>query len=341
MLRLEGVRRTYAPGEGLETTDLEVRGGEVLVVMGPSGSGKSTLLRVIGGFERPDAGRIWLGGRDLTPLAPERRPTAMVFQSHALWPHLTVADHIAFGLRARRLPRSVVAAKVAEMLELLRLRGLERRRPRHLSGGQRQRVALARALAIEPEVLLLDEPFAALDVGLRADLRRELGDLLRRLHVTTLCVTHDEQDALDLADRIGVLVGGRLLQVGTPEEVYERPASAEVARHCGGGLLLPCSTDSAWPGRVCLPGGVQLEVAGGTPMGSWLAVRVEALKLATADGPNRLPGRVLSRHYAGGRVALQVATPAGPLPLQVSAPGPMVGEACFVEMPRDRLWVVA
>jgi ABC-type Fe3+/spermidine/putrescine transport system ATPase subunit len=339
-LRLEGVSRTYPGGDGLRPTDLSVASGELFVLMGPSGSGKSTLLRMVGGFEPADTGRVVLGGVDLTDLAPERRPTAMVFQGHALWPHLTVADHVAFGMRVRRRPRREVQARVAELLALVKLDGLERRRPGQLSGGQRQRVALARALAVEPALLLLDEPLSALDAGLRDELRRELRDLVRRLGLTAVYVTHDQEDALALGDRVGVLVGGRLLQAGSPEDVCERPASAEVARFCGRSLLLPCAPVPGERQLACLGGGVELEVAGGDPDGRWAAVRVEALALAEDAGRDTLPGRVLARRYAGGRLALRVATAVAEVELEVPGPGPAAGERCFVRFPRERLWLV-
>jgi ABC-type Fe3+/spermidine/putrescine transport system ATPase subunit len=339
-LRLRGITRVYAGGEGVQATDLDVTPGEMFVLMGPSGSGKTTLLRLVAGFEKPDAGSIEVDGEDVTGLPPEKRPTAMVFQSHALWPHMTVSEHVAFGLRVRHLRRAEVDARVRDLLALVRLDGMGRRRPRQLSGGQRQRVALARALAVEPRLLLLDEPLSALDARLRDELRIELRSLQRRLGLTAVYVTHDQADALALADRVGVLIAGELIQVGPPELVYERPASADVARFCGGSLLLPCRPVPG-TGHVCLAGGVRLDVAGGDPHGHWVAVRVGALELATRPGPNTVPGAVRERRYAGGRVSLRVKTAIAELELEAAPPGPEPGTECHVLLPADRLWLVA
>ena len=222
----------------LDRLQLAVRAGEFLTLLGPSGCGKTTALRLLSGLETPDSGRVFLDGEDVTALPPHRRHVNQVFQSYALFPHLSVADNIRFGLRMQRLPSSVIRARTARAAELLALDGLLARRPAALSGGQRQRVALARALVCQPKVLLLDEPLSALDARLRAQVRGELRALQRRLGTTFVFVTHDQEEALTLSDRVAVLHAGRLEQIGTPEEIYARPGSRFVAGFIGEANLL-------------------------------------------------------------------------------------------------------
>ncbi len=238
-MRLEGVRKRYGRVLALDGVDLEIRRGEFFSLLGPSGCGKTTLLRLLAGFETPDAGRIAIGGKDMAGVPPYQRPVNTVFQNYALFPHMTVAGNIAFGLRMKGLPREEIRRKVAWALELVDLLGLEGRYPRELSGGQKQRVALARALVLEPEVLLLDEPLSALDLKLRQELRVELMQLQRRLGTTFVFVTHDQEEALVMSDRIAVMRAGRLEQVGLPDEVYERPRNRFVADFLGRSNFLP------------------------------------------------------------------------------------------------------
>ena len=222
----------------LDQLQLAVRAGEFLTLLGPSGCGKTTALRLLSGLETPDCGQILLDGEDVTARPPHRRHVNQVFQSYALFPHLSVADNIAFGLRMQRLPAAEIKARTGRVVELLALDGLTARRPDALSGGQRQRVALARALVCEPRVLLLDEPLSALDARLRAQVRGELRALQRRLGTTFVFVTHDQEEALTLSDRVAVMHAGRLEQIGTPEEVYHRPSSRFVAGFVGEANLL-------------------------------------------------------------------------------------------------------
>ncbi|RDI96016.1 ABC transporter ATP-binding protein [Meiothermus sp. QL-1] len=236
MLRLEGLRKTY-PGFSLLVW-LEVGAEETLALLGPSGSGKTTLLRLVAGLETPEAGEIWLGDTPLGPLPPEARRVGLVFQDYALFPHLSVYENIAFGLREARWPAQRIRERVAELLEWVRLEAHAQKRPHQLSGGERQRVALARALAAEPRVLLLDEPLGALDLKLRQELLWELRALLRRVRVPALVVTHDQAEAFALADRVAILREGRLVQQGTPEALYRRPKDAWVARFLGQRNLL-------------------------------------------------------------------------------------------------------
>ncbi len=219
--------------------DLEVPRGAFVVLVGPSGCGKTTTLRMIGGFEQPDEGRILLRDNDVTGLPPNRRNVNMVFQHYALFPHMSIGDNIAFGMRLARVRKPEQRERIAEMLKIVRLEGLEKRKPAQLSGGQQQRVALARALAPSPQVILLDEPFSNLDATLRDRLRREMRQILRRAEVTALFVTHDQEEALSLADRVTVMRDGRVEQTGTPEEIYARPATRWAATFLGETELLP------------------------------------------------------------------------------------------------------
>ena len=228
-VRIERLVVRYGPVVALDGVDLAIGGGEMFVLLGGSGSGKTTLLRALGGFTAPSAGRILLGGQDITRLPPHRRPVNTTFQSYALFPHMSVADNIAFGLRRQGTPKAEIGPRVTELLRLVRLGEFASRKPDALSGGQRQRVALARALAPRPRLLLLDEPMSALDRNLREQTRQELLRVQRETGTTFVLVTHDQDEALAMATRIGLLHQGRLEQVGTPAEVYERPASRYVA----------------------------------------------------------------------------------------------------------------
>ncbi len=293
-LRVAGASKTFLSPEGrpvraLDAVSLTVAPGEFFVLLGPSGCGKTTLLRSIAGLEQLDAGEIWLGDRRLDELAPNRRPVNTVFQSYALFPHLTAAQNIAFGLEAEGRPKAEIAARVAEALALVRMPDHGRRRPAQLSGGQQQRIALARALAKEPAVLLLDEPLAALDLKLRRGMQAELVTLQRRTGISFVFVTHDQEEAMALGDRIAVFDSGRLVQVGTPEEVYDRPVDRFVADFIGETTFLEADA-VADGGRltVRLPGGttsVALPPDGPrlAPGPVTLAVRPERVRLLPPD----------------------------------------------------------
>jgi ABC-type Fe3+/spermidine/putrescine transport system ATPase subunit len=229
----EDVRREFGPVAAVDGVSLAVRRGEVFSLLGPSGCGKTTLLRLIAGLESPTSGTVRIHGEDMTRVPAHRRPVNLVFQHYALFPHLTVEENVAFGLGYKGVPRSAHRARVGEALALVRLTGMEGRRPNQLSGGQRQRVALARALVLKPEVLLLDEPLAALDPNLRKEVQVELKALQRQLGITFLFVTHDQDEALALSDRLAVMSQGRVEQVGAPVEVFERPETEFVARFTG------------------------------------------------------------------------------------------------------------
>src|SRR5262245_26030584 len=233
LVQFDNINKRFGGITAIDRLSLDIYQGEFFALLGPSGCGKSTLLRLLAGFEAPGDGRVLLDGKDLTGVPPHRRPVNMMFQSYALFPHLTVAGNIAFGLKQDALPKEEIAARIAEMLTLLRLEGLEARKPHQLSGGQRQRVALARSLAKHPRVLLLDEPLAALDKKLRGETQFELMRLKERLGLTFVIVTHDQEEAMTVASRIGVMNQGRLIQVATPSEIYEQPNSRWVADFIG------------------------------------------------------------------------------------------------------------
>ena len=240
-ISIRGVTKTYAGVHALDAVDLEVRSGEFLTLLGPSGSGKTTLLMVLAGFTRPDRGSLRFGEREMIRTPPHQRDLGMVFQSYALFPHMSVADNVAYPLKIRGLPKAQMAERVDAALETVQLGGYGERRISQLSGGQRQRVALARAIVFEPRILLMDEPLSALDKKLRDRMQIELRHLHDKLGMTTVYVTHDQREALTMSDRIAVIDHGRLMQLGTPEEIYDRPANRFVADFIGESAFLPAS----------------------------------------------------------------------------------------------------
>ena len=266
---VQGLSKRFSDTTVLHPTDLAIADGEFVVIVGPSGCGKSTLLRLVAGLEEPSAGTVAIGGRDVTRAAPADRNLAMVFQSYALYPHLSVAENIAFPLRVAKLPKAHVAERVAAVAESLDLTPLLARRPRALSGGQRQRVSIARAIIREPQVLLLDEPLSNLDTALRVRMRHEFARLHQRLGATMIYVTHDQLEAMTLANRIVVMANGRVEQVGAPLDLYDRPAGLEVARAIGspGMNLLPTTIAAAddTGATVRLPNGAEVRVAAHMP----------------------------------------------------------------------------
>jgi putative spermidine/putrescine transport system ATP-binding protein len=279
VLSIRGVTKLFGSVRAVESFDLTVGDGELVCLLGPSGSGKSTLLRMVGGFETPTGGSIAIDGEEVTRLSPEKRPTGMVFQSHALWSHMNVFKNLAFGLKLRRLPKEEIRRRVEAALEQVGLKGYGERMTNQLSGGQQQRVALARSLVLEPKILLLDEPFASLDQHLRERLREEVRDLQQRLGITTLFVTHGQDEALALADRIVVMRDGRTEQIAPPDVVYREPATPFVAGFIGTMNLIE-GTVAAGAFRHA---GFTLPVP--IPDGpATLAVRPEALAIARAEG---------------------------------------------------------
>jgi putative spermidine/putrescine transport system ATP-binding protein len=335
-LDLEGLSKRYGDFHAVRDVNLQVADGEFLVLLGPSGCGKTTTLRMVAGFIEPTSGHVRLGGGDVTELPPWRRNTGMVFQSYALFPHLTVAQNVAFGLEMRKQPRADIAKRVDEALALVRLGGFGARLPRQLSGGQQQRVALARALAIRPDVLLLDEPLSNLDAKLRQEVRVEIRELQRQLGLTTVMVTHDQEEALTMADRLVVMNEGSVCQVGTQRELYEQPADRFVAGFVGRSTFLAGKIEA--PGRFRTEGGLDLTCSGGTPGPASLALRPERLEIAPAPLSgldNRLSGTVEFVSYLGALTDIHVRlSPADRVVVQIanrdSSFAPQVGQQVHI-----------
>ena len=326
-VEIEGVTKRFGEVVAVDRLDLAIGDGEFFALLGPSGCGKTTTLRMIAGLDLPTEGSLRIFGEEVGMSPPDRRPVNTVFQAYALFPHMTVRQNIAFGLRMRRVKEPERSQRVAEATGMVRLAGMEDRRPDQLSGGQQQRVALARALVNQPRVLLLDEPLGALDLKLRQEMQQELKALQREVGITFVFVTHDQEEALAMSERIGVMSEGRLLQVGTPRQIYERPASRFVADFIGRTNLLEASVESA--GTVRLANGVRLKAENSMPTGSEVAVslrperiRVQPRDEAAADGSS-LGGEVRDITYLGHAVVYEVA--AGPISIEVRSEGE-VGE---------------
>ncbi|WP_444666298.1 ABC transporter ATP-binding protein [Cereibacter changlensis] len=347
-LSVEGLQAGYGAGLVLKGIDLAVPKGQFVALLGSSGCGKTTLLRSIAGFETPRAGRILRDGAEITALPPDQRGMSMVFQSYALWPHKTVAQHIGYGLALRGLPRAEIAARVAEVLAMLGLAGLEGRKPAALSGGQRQRVALGRALAVRPDILLLDEPLSNLDARIRLQLRGEIRALQQALGITAIHVTHDREEAMVMADRIVILDQGVIRQDGSPEEIYNRPNSGFVAAFMGAENLLALEA-VAGGGEVRLPASDwnrALPLPGLRPGPVEARFRAEAAVLQPVDAPEAAPGvlslygRVSGCSYPGGcwRLSLRI----GQASVEALAPMPHVpGSAVRLDVPPAQLFLFA
>ncbi len=326
LLRIEGVSKKFGAFRAVDRLSLDIKAGEFFALLGPSGCGKTTLLRMLAGFETPDEGRILLGGRDIAPVLPHERPVNMMFQNYALFPHLSVRDNIAFGLKRAGMARAAIDSRVREMVALVKLEGMEKRRPDQLSGGQKQRVALARSLARRPKVLLLDEPLAALDKKLRESTQLELMELQRRLGMTFIVVTHDQEEAMTMANRIGVMDAGRLEQVATPRDLYEAPASRWIAQFVGDVNLFDGEVTSHEDHRLMIAtrdgGGIVVaeprDLVGKTVVS--VAIRPEKVKLSRR-GPasdagisqaiNRLEGVVTDISYLGGSTVYKIKLGSG------------------------------
>jgi putrescine transport system ATP-binding protein len=326
LLRIEGVVKKFGAFRAVDRLSLDIRAGEFFALLGPSGCGKTTLLRMLAGFETPDEGRILLDGKDIAQVLPHERPVNMMFQNYALFPHLSVRDNIAFGLKRANLPRPEIDARVAELVALVKLDGLEKRKPDQLSGGQKQRVALARSLARRPQVLLLDEPLAALDKKLRESTQLELMELQRRLGMTFIIVTHDQEEAMTMASRIGVMDAGRLEQVATPRELYEAPASRWIAEFVGDVNMIEGQIEASEAHRLTIStrdaGTLIIAEPRTAPAKTTVsvAIRPEKIKLSrrspASDGGNagainRLEGVVAGVSYLGGLTTYTVRLDAG------------------------------
>ena len=309
LVRFDGVSKQFSAVAAVERLSLDIFPGEFFALLGPSGCGKTTLLRLLAGLDTPDEGRILLDGEDIAQVPPYRRPINMMFQSYALFPHLTVEGNVAFGLKQEGLAKSEITTRVEEMLALVRLEGLGKRKPHQLSGGQRQRVALARSLVKRPRVLLLDEPLAALDKKLRGETQFELMQLQERLGLTFVIVTHDQQEAMTVADRIGVMNHGRLIQVGIPPEIYERPNSRWVADFIGEVNLIEGRVVDAGASETVIASAAAGRLRARSPTDAkpgdvvWVALRPEKVRIGHApppsEGENCVAGQVANIGYLG------------------------------------------
>lgn len=318
-LRLEQALKTFGNVTALDSVDLSVRNGELLTILGPSGSGKTTLLRLVAGFTEPDAGRILLQGRDITYLPPAKRDIGMVFQNYALFPHMTVAENVAFPLQMRKTDKLEIVRRVKWALGIVELGGYEERLPRQLSGGQQQRVAFARAIVFDPRILLLDEPFGALDRKLREQIQLEVRRLQQQLNLTSLFVTHDQEEALILSDRIAVMNRGRIEQLGTPHEIYEKPANRFVADFIGISNLFSGRVDGRDNNTVAIRGEdgkrflVHSDTIPNADDEAVVLVRPERLQLLKKghDAENAISGEVAEIVYLGQAEKLRITTGAG------------------------------
>jgi spermidine/putrescine ABC transporter ATP-binding subunit len=302
-LRVEGLVKSFGEVVALDGVSLDIASGELLTILGPSGSGKTTLLKVVAGFEAPEAGRVLVDGVDITATPPAKRDIGMVFQNYALFPHLTVERNVAFPLEMRNVPRTEIGQRVAEALGLVELDGYGKRLPRQLSGGQQQRVALARAIVFNPRLLLLDEPFGALDRKLRETMQLEVRRLQRRLGLTTIFITHDQEEALVLSDRIAVMNKGAIQQVASTTEIYERPANDFVADFVGESNIFHGTVTEV--GSVTLDSGRRLLIAHNAPVGSRVGVLMRPERFGR--GANSFNGAVTEAVYLGSSLKLRLA----------------------------------
>ena len=346
VVELRGCTRDYGAVRAVDALDLAVYEREVLALLGPSGCGKTTTLNLIAGFVEPTAGRVLIDGEDVTGRPAHLRGLGVVFQSYALFPHLSVRENVAFGLRERRVPAAEIERRVGDALELVRLDRQGRQRPAELSGGMQQRVALARALVYQPRVLLLDEPLAALDRKLREEMRDELRAIQRTVGITTVFVTHDQAEALGLADRIAVMHRGRIEQLGEPREIYERPATRFVADFIGASTVLRGQAVAA--DRVVVAAST-LQVIGGRALPAdgdvELAIRPERVRLAPGPGDNVLDARIEALVYQGAQTELTARLGDGQRVLVVvaePAPAPLaLGQTVRLHLPADAFMVLA
>ena len=341
------VTKDFGATRAVDDVSLKVASGEFATILGPSGSGKTTALSLLAGILQPTSGRLLIGGRDVTHMPAAERNIGLVFQSYALFPHMSVFENVAFPLRIRRLPAAVITARVEEALALVRLEGLHKRRPHQLSGGQQQRVALARAIVFKPDILLLDEPLAALDRKLREEVRSEIHQLQRRLGITTILVTHDQEEALSLSDRIVVLEQGRVQQVDAPDEAYHRPANRFVAGFLGLANFFEGEVDATGDGTaIRLPGGERIAFDRGTGDRAGRVcglLRPEDVKIVNGGGKGLLRGKVRQAVFLGETVRYVIVLESGmPLTAHVKGSRDMVreGEAVEVAWDLDKMWIL-
>jgi spermidine/putrescine transport system ATP-binding protein len=342
-VRLEHVTKEFDEVKAVDDLSLEIERGSFFALLGPSGCGKTTTLRMIGGFEQPTEGAIYLGDEPVSGKPPYKRDVNTVFQSYALFPHLTIFENVAFGLRRQGVRKSDVRGRVLDILRLVGLEGMEKRKPRQLSGGQQQRVALARALVNRPRVLLLDEPLGALDLKLRKQMQLELKAIQHDVGITFVHVTHDQEEAMTMADRIAIMNAGKIEQLGTPSDLYERPETAFVASFLGISNLLPGTVSG--PDRVRLDDGTEVQLAAGTLNGQTgrlaVGVRPEKIRLGHAEA-NRLTGRLLETAYVGVATQYVLETRAGNVSVYVqnSQPGAQDAVPSEISWSPDSTFVV-
>lgn len=344
-VQLQHLHKQYGQNPpAVANLSLTAASGRITALLGPSGCGKTTVLKMVAGLLEPTHGQILFDGQPVQHIPPEKRGAVMVFQNHLLFPHLNVAENIAFGLKMRGEPAPATHKRVEEMLELVQLAGYGRRRPHELSGGQKQRVALARALIVQPQLLLLDEPLSNLDAHLRHDMRELILSLQRQLGITTLVVTHDQEEAVILADTIALLFGGVLQQVGAPADFYERPLSEPIARFFGNANLIPGYKHGGWfhtpVGQLPLP-------PAPWPDGpAQLTIRPENIQLSPQPQEGWLPGRLLSHVYVGTHTRFKVATAAPSLPplevvTEAASPHPYrTGDTVYLHLPPAKIWLI-
>ncbi len=318
-IRAESIVKSFGKARALDGVSLTVGQGELFFLLGASGCGKTTLLRCIAGLETPTSGRIFFGDREVTEMPPHKREAALVFQSYALWPHLTVAQNIAFGLEERKVPKAEIRRRVEEALEMVKLPGFGGRSIDQMSGGQQQRVSLARALVVKPKCLLLDEPLSNLDAQLRIEMRHEIRRIVKENGLTGIYVTHDQEEALAMADRMAVLDHGRISQIGTPEEIYRSPHTAHVAGFIGETNIIQGEAVEQQAG-YCIAKTDAGALIGRMGDASWspspgervsISIRPEAWRLKQVDGENTLAGTVIDRTYLGQRIQYQIGTAVG------------------------------
>lgn len=335
---MRSIAKRFGAHEVLKNISLQIASGEFLTLLGESGSGKTTLLRLIAGFEQPTSGEIWMSGQRLDTLPPYKRRVNTVFQHYALFPHFSVEENVAYGLRVTGTPAAEISSRVAGALCMVKMQEYKDARPSKLSGGQQQRVALARALVNRPQLLLLDEPLSALDANLRKQMQGELKSLQRELGITFLFVTHDQEEAMALSDRIALLKDGALEQVASPREIYAQPATCYTAQFIGQTNLLLANVSDG----IASSGSLQWPVGGSAPNGSAVfSLRPEAIRLAseapTAPGTVRFRAHILQQTFAGSSEQLEVDCAGQHLRVRLSARGPLSGEHDFVFSPADAI----
>jgi putative spermidine/putrescine transport system ATP-binding protein len=348
-LRIENVTKSFGKTQVVRGADIAVDKGEFVSFLGPSGCGKTTILRMVAGFETPTSGRVFIDGKDVTGLKPNQRNIGMVFQSYALFPNMTVADNIGFGLRVAGASSADIKGRVAEMLHLIKLPQLADRFPWQLSGGQQQRVALARAIAPRPSVLLLDEPLSALDAKIRVSLREEIRTIQRKLAITTIFVTHDQEEALSMSDRVMVMNEGRIDQIGTPFEVYNKPATRFVANFVGTLGTLEGTIEDPSLGKINAGGisfsGLELPKDATKGAKATIAVRPEALRLEPRTGDQIITGKIESLDFLGSAIRIRLVLGSDIITLDAfndpSNPPPKVGETIKIGVDRSSLMVLA